>query len=184
MPSQCGIIELQSVLPAIVELWSRCQGTRRRCQKTSTRLLSTLKLWRLCANLSRLSARWSDQKVLPAPPAPPPSPNLTVNSSRLLARSWTEPFRISLRPREEKLLGALKGKAKREAQVELFGKLIQHLHHLVPIETTSRTATVNQVDSSWKTEVRDTLQGLEGKAHTETRRELHAWIIVWHPPFQ
>ncbi|PTB60883.1 hypothetical protein M431DRAFT_856 [Trichoderma harzianum CBS 226.95] len=62
--------------------------------------------------------------------------------------SWTEPFRISLRPREEKLLGALKGKAKREAQVELFGKLIQHLHHLVPIETTSRTATVNQVDSS------------------------------------
>ncbi|KAK0764204.1 hypothetical protein N5P37_003600 [Trichoderma harzianum] len=67
---------------------------------------------------------------------------------RLLARSWTEPFRISLRPREEKLLGALKGKAKREAQVELFGKLIQHLHHLVPIETTSRTATVNQVDSS------------------------------------
>ncbi|KAK4060935.1 hypothetical protein Trihar35433_9860 [Trichoderma harzianum] len=116
----------------------------------------------------------SDQKL----------PNPPVNLS--LVRSLTEPFR----PRKEKLSWALKGKAKREAQVELFGKLIQHLYHLVPIETLSRTATVNgnqspnttaQIDSSWKTEVRDTLQRLEGKAHAETRRELHAWIVR-HPP--
>ncbi|KKO98858.1 hypothetical protein THAR02_09045 [Trichoderma harzianum] len=152
----------------------------------------------------------SDQKAIPAPPLPPlpsvpsvPSvpapPNPTVNSSRLLGRSLTEPFRISLRPRKAKLSWALKGKAKKEDQVELFGKLIQHLHHLVPIEEISRTATVNgsprtatvngnqssnliaQIDSSWKTEVRDTLQRLEGKANAETRRELHAWIVR-HPP--
>ncbi|KAL6821876.1 ankyrin repeat-containing domain protein [Trichoderma sp. SZMC 28015] len=110
-----------------------------------------------------------------------------------------KPFRISLRPRKAKLSWALKGKAKKEDQVELFGKLIQHLHHLVPIEEISRTATVNgsprtatvngnqspnpiaQIDSSWKTEVRDTLQRLEGKANAETRRELHAWIVR-HPP--
>ncbi|KAL5084612.1 hypothetical protein Trisim1_011613 [Trichoderma cf. simile WF8] len=158
----------------------------------------------------------SDQKVIPAPPLPPlplppplpsvpsvpsvpPPPNPTVNSSRILGRSLTEPFRISLRPRKAKLSWALKGKAKKEDQVELFGKLIQHLHHLVPIEEISRTATVNgnprtatvngnqspnpiaQIDSSWKTEVRDTLQRLEGKANAETRRELHAWIVR-HPP--
>ncbi|PKK47137.1 hypothetical protein CI102_6191 [Trichoderma harzianum] len=101
-----------------------------------------------------------------------------------------KPFRISLRPRKAKLSWALKGKAKREDQVELFGKLIQHLHHLVPIETISRNTTANgnqspnttaQIDSSWKTEVRDTLQRLEGKAHVETRRELHAWLVR-HPP--
>ncbi|KAF3074397.1 Ankyrin-1 [Trichoderma lentiforme] len=129
----------------------------------------------------------SDQKL--------PNP---INPS--LVRSLTEPFR----PRKEKLSWALKGKAKREDQVELFGKLIQHLYHLVPIDTISRTTTVNtttvngnpqtttvngiqspnttaQIDSSWKTEVRDTLQRLEGKAYAETRRELHAWIVR-HPP--
>ncbi|UKZ78293.1 hypothetical protein TrVFT333_006029 [Trichoderma virens FT-333] len=118
------------------------------------------------------------------------SPRPAVNPSRLLARSLTEPFRISLGPRKEKLSWALKGKGKREDQVELFGKLVQHLYHLVPIESITRATTVNgsqqpnpaaQIDSSWTTEVRDTLQRLEGKAHTETRRELHAWLVR-HPP--
>lgn len=124
----------------------------------------------------------SDQKISPAATAATTATTSTaanpiVNPSRFLARSLTEPFR----PRKEKLSWALKGKAIREAQVELFGKLIQHLYHLVPIEILSRTTTVNQIDNSWKTEVRDTLQRLEEKAQAETRRELHAWIVR-HPP--
>ncbi|KAL7955134.1 ankyrin repeat-containing domain protein [Trichoderma compactum] len=125
----------------------------------------------------------SDQKQ-----SPPPKP--AANPGRLLARSLTEPFRISLGPKKEKLSWALKGKEKRADQVELIGKLVQHLYHLVPIESITRTTTVNgiqspnptvQVDKSWTVEVRDTLQKLEGKAHAETRRELHAWLVR-HPP--
>lgn len=124
--------------------------------------------------------------------------NPAVNPSRLLARSLTEPFRIIPGSRREKLVWALKRKGKLEEQVDLFGKLVQHLNHLVPIESITRTATtvdVNQtpdptaqidpqpgIDNlAWTTEIRDTLQRLEGKAHAETRRELHAWIVR-HPP--
>ncbi|RFU75207.1 ankyrin repeat domain-containing 52 [Trichoderma arundinaceum] len=126
------------------------------------------------------------------------SPRSAVNSTRLLARSLTEPFRITPGSRREKLSWALKGKGKREDQVELFGKLVQHLYHLVPIKAIARIATTAngnqtsdptaQIDpqsgidnSAWTTEIRDTLQRLDGKAHAETRRELHAWIVR-HPP--
>lgn len=120
-----------------------------------------------------------------------------TNPSRL-ARSLTEPFRITPGSKREKLAWALKGKGKREDQVELFGKLVQHLYHLVPIESITRTATIAnggqtpdptvQIDpqpvidnSAWTAEIRDTLQKIEGKAQVEARRELHAWIVR-HPP--
>ncbi|KAL7929902.1 ankyrin repeat-containing domain protein [Trichoderma chlorosporum] len=119
-----------------------------------------------------------------------PSPNPAVIPTRNLARSLAEPFRISLGSRKEKLSWALKGKEKRESQVELFGKLVQHLYHLVPTESITRATTVDrnqqpattvQIDDSWTAELRDTLQRLDLKTNAETRRELHAWIVR-HPP--
>jgi hypothetical protein len=57
-----------------------------------------------------------------------------VMEPKLLSRSKTEPYR-------NRLKWALRDKTKRMAQVEYFGKLVQSLHNLVPLEETKDLRT-------------------------------------------
>jgi hypothetical protein len=106
------------------------------------------------------------------------------------AKSLVELPRTSAKSRVTKLAWALRGKSRREGQVELFGRLVQHLYYLVPIDVLpqlmiglaihdgSQTVAGN---ASWSSEIKIILKKLEDKAETEILRELHAWLSQYPP---
>lgn len=110
------------------------------------------------------------------------------------AGSLVELSPTATKSRMTKLAWALRGKSRREGQVELFGRLVQHLYHLIPIDTLPQLMTGLAVEdgsqtmagnASWayemKTEMKTVLNKLEDKAETETLRELHAWLSQYPP---
>lgn len=100
-------------------------------------------------------------------------------------RNLVELPRTTTKSRVAKLTWALRGKSRREGQVELFGRLVQHLYYLVPIDALpqlmiglavhdgSQTVAGN---APWASEMKAVLKKLEEKAETEILRELHAWL--------
>ncbi|KAH6959661.1 hypothetical protein BKA56DRAFT_449510, partial [Ilyonectria sp. MPI-CAGE-AT-0026] len=107
----------------------------------------------------------------------------------------------SLRPRphgtrRRKLAWALWGKTERTDQVELFEKLVQQLHNLVPVDAVQGTRLVHELDArrtgnlasglgtssdhAWPAELQRILARIEeanrGKAEAETRRAIHSWL--------
>ncbi|KAL6886096.1 ankyrin repeat-containing domain protein [Trichoderma evansii] len=106
------------------------------------------------------------------------------------ARSLVELPQTSPRSRITKLAWVLRGKGRRERQVELFGRLVQHLYHLVPIEAFSQLTiglTIqNELqtvagNASWAFEINTALKNLKDKAEAETLRELHTWLSQYPP---
>lgn len=106
------------------------------------------------------------------------------------ATSLVDLPRTSPRSRITKLAWALRGKGRRERQVELFGRLVQHLYHLVPIEAFSQLTIGLTIqndlqtvagNASWAFEINTALKNLEEKAEAETLRELHTWLSQYLP---
>ncbi|EHK47127.1 hypothetical protein TRIATDRAFT_217580 [Trichoderma atroviride IMI 206040] len=99
-------------------------------------------------------------------------------------------LRNDTKARVAKVAWALRGKSRREGQVELFGRLVQHLYYLVPIDALpqlmiglavqdgSQTMASN---APWASEMKTVLKKLEDKAETEILRELHAWLSQYPP---
>ncbi|KAH8742918.1 prion-inhibition and propagation-domain-containing protein, partial [Diaporthe sp. PMI_573] len=104
----------------------------------------------------------------------------------------------SLRPRphiarRRKLTWALRGKTARTDQVELFEKLVQQLHNLVPVDTVQGSRPVrdklasglgasgSSPDHAWPAELKRILARIEEANEAETRRELHSWLGRWSP---
>ncbi|KAL7909517.1 ankyrin repeat-containing domain protein [Trichoderma velutinum] len=113
-----------------------------------------------------------------------------VQTGPLFAGDLAEQSRTGRVSRKAKFMWALKGKGRREDQVELLGKLVQHLYTLVPLEALSRSTTDFAIkndlqrivdNASWACEMRPTLQRLEAEAEAEARRELHAWLVRYPP---
>lgn len=105
-------------------------------------------------------------------------------------RSLLELPRTTTKSRVAKLAWALRGKSRREGQVELFGRLVQHLYHLVPIDALPQLMIGLAVhdgsqaiagNESWASEMKTVLKKLEDKAETEMMRELHAWLSQYPP---
>ncbi|KAK7426549.1 hypothetical protein QQZ08_007008 [Neonectria magnoliae] len=78
--------------------------------------------------------------------------------------------------RRRKMAWALRGKGGRTEQVELFEKLVEELHHLVPPDTGEHTRTETTPGHGWPLEIRRILARMEGEIRAETRRELHSWL--------
>ncbi|OAQ89061.1 ankyrin repeat domain-containing protein 52 [Purpureocillium lilacinum] len=76
--------------------------------------------------------------------------------------------------RRRKLTWALWGKGARTEQVELFEKLVQELHNLVPPRSHPRERT--SLVHAWPVEVRRVLDRIDREMKAETRRELHSWL--------
>ncbi|KAM5349987.1 hypothetical protein ACJ41O_006492 [Fusarium nematophilum] len=102
---------------------------------------------------------------------------------------------VSLRPRphgarRRKPTWALWGKTERTDQVELFEKLVQQLHNLVPVDAVQGTRPVHDKlasglgtspDHAWPAELQRILAQIEERNRAETRRELHSWLGRWSP---
>ncbi|RKK61956.1 hypothetical protein BFJ69_g17066 [Fusarium oxysporum] len=81
------------------------------------------------------------------------------------------PFAAASPSRRGKMSWALWGKRGRIEQVELFEKLVQQLHYLVPPTTGASPRPTRKPDPGRS----DTLaRGMDSR--TETRRELHSWL--------
>ncbi|CAI6088968.1 unnamed protein product [Clonostachys chloroleuca] len=81
----------------------------------------------------------------------------------------------------QKLAWALRGKAKRVAEVEKLGILVQKLYEQVPIEADQAkklhgSDVTNLGGMSYMQGIRDALTKIEHDIEAETRRELYAWI--------
>ncbi|KAM6513853.1 hypothetical protein FALCPG4_015060 [Fusarium falciforme] len=100
------------------------------------------------------------------------------------------PYAVTSESRRRKMAWALWGKGGRTEQVELFEKLVQELHNLVPPNTgenaqrpykpdTGRTDTLalgTTPGHAWPVEIQRILARIEGEIRAETRRELHSWL--------
>ncbi|KAH8656462.1 prion-inhibition and propagation-domain-containing protein [Ilyonectria robusta] len=103
----------------------------------------------------------------------------------------------SLRPRphgtrRRKLVWTLWGKTERTDQVELFEKLVQQLHNLVPVDAVQDTRPVHELDTrrtdrlasglgtssdhAWPAELQRILARIEEANRAETRRAIHSWL--------
>ncbi|KAH7123413.1 hypothetical protein B0J13DRAFT_599129 [Dactylonectria estremocensis] len=103
----------------------------------------------------------------------------------------------SLRPRphgtrRRKLVWTLWGKTERTDQVELFEKLVQQLHNLVPVDAVQGTRLVHELDTrrtdklasglgtssdhAWPAELQRIIAQIEEANRAETRREIHSWL--------
>ncbi|KAJ0132111.1 hypothetical protein HZ326_24798 [Fusarium oxysporum f. sp. albedinis] len=86
------------------------------------------------------------------------------------------PFAAASRSRRGKMSWALWGKRGRIEQVELFEKLVQQLHYLVPPTTGASPRPTHKPDPGRS----DTLaRGMDSRTNihgAETRRELHSWL--------
>ncbi|KAK1484671.1 hypothetical protein CTAM01_12915 [Colletotrichum tamarilloi] len=80
--------------------------------------------------------------------------------------------------RRQKLVWSLRGKARRTSQVENLGVLVQHLHNLVPPDSSFPDDDIEK--QTWLRELRQTLSRLEREMEAETRRDLRAWLAC--PP--
>lgn len=106
------------------------------------------------------------------------------------ARSLVELPRTTSKSRMTKLAWALRGKSRREGQIELFGRLVQYLYHLLPIDALPQLMIGLAIqdglqtvagNASWASEMNTALKSLEDKAETETLRELHTWLSQYPP---
>ncbi|KAI8653627.1 hypothetical protein NCS56_01317100 [Fusarium sp. Ph1] len=91
------------------------------------------------------------------------------------------PYVVTSESRRRKMAWALRGKGGRTEQVELFEKLVQELHNLVPPNTGESTRTDTFAlgttpDHALHVEIRQILACMEGEARAETRRKLHSWL--------
>ncbi|KAF5007164.1 hypothetical protein FDECE_6474 [Fusarium decemcellulare] len=88
--------------------------------------------------------------------------------------------------RRRKLAWALWGKDGCVERVELFEKLVQELHNLVPPNTEKSEHATNKLvaagngipvpNHSWLSDVREMLAKIERGIRTDARREIHAWL--------
>ncbi|KAL7950547.1 ankyrin repeat-containing domain protein [Trichoderma barbatum] len=92
----------------------------------------------------------------------------------LFAGDMVEPSRTAPGSRRARLMWALKGKARREGQVELFGAWFSIYTILPPSKPSHRTRQFLQ--PTWVSEMRPTIKRLEAEAEAEARRELHSWL--------
>uniref|UniRef100_A0A8H7K1N8 Prion-inhibition and propagation HeLo domain-containing protein n=1 Tax=Bionectria ochroleuca TaxID=29856 RepID=A0A8H7K1N8_BIOOC len=81
----------------------------------------------------------------------------------------------------QKLAWALRGKAKRVAEVEKLGILVQKLYEQVPIEADETkklhgSEVTNLGSMRYIQDIQDALKKIEQDIEAETRRELYAWI--------
>ncbi|CAG9988781.1 unnamed protein product [Clonostachys byssicola] len=88
---------------------------------------------------------------------------------------------ISSASTRQKLAWALRGKAKRVAEVEKLGILVQKLYEQVPVETDEAkrlhgSDVINFGGMRYMQDIRDALRKIEHDIEGETRRELYAWI--------
>ncbi|CVL07334.1 uncharacterized protein FMAN_15398 [Fusarium mangiferae] len=116
------------------------------------------------------------------------------------------PFAAASWSRRGKMSWALRGKRGRVEQVELFEKLVQELHNLVPPTTGDNTRPAHKLDTghsdtlargmdsrrlkrgcrltrlgttsghAWHVEIRRILARIEGEVRAETQRKLHSWL--------
>ncbi|EXK49790.1 hypothetical protein FOMG_02270 [Fusarium oxysporum f. sp. melonis 26406] len=99
------------------------------------------------------------------------------------------PFAAASRSRRGKMSWALWGKRGRVEKVELFEKLVQQLHYLVPLTAWESTQPTHKPDPgrsdtpeqgtpghTWPADIRHILARIEGELRAETRRELHLWL--------
>ncbi|KAF9772743.1 hypothetical protein IL306_009536 [Fusarium sp. DS 682] len=96
------------------------------------------------------------------------------------------PYTVASGSKRQKISWVLWGKGGREDQVELFEKLVQELHNLVPPTTGESTRPTHKPDTgrsdafapgqAWPTEIHRALARIEEEIKAETRRELHSWL--------
>ncbi|KAI8689143.1 hypothetical protein NCS55_00170400 [Fusarium keratoplasticum] len=100
------------------------------------------------------------------------------------------PYAMKSESRRQKMTWAFWGKGGRTEQVELFEKLVQELHNLVPPNPGESTRRAHEPDTgrtdtlalgttlghAWPGEIRRILDRIEGEFRAETRRELHSGL--------
>ncbi|KAL7917950.1 ankyrin repeat-containing domain protein [Trichoderma austrokoningii] len=106
------------------------------------------------------------------------------------AGSLVQVSRTTTKSRMTKFAWALRGKSRREKQVELFGRLVQHLYYLLPVDALPQLMTGLAVQdglqtvtekASWASEMKTVLNKLEDQAETEILRDLHTWLSQYPP---
>ncbi|CAH0049287.1 unnamed protein product [Clonostachys solani] len=108
----------------------------------------------------------------------------------------TKPFGLTRRPaipspplppKRQKLAWALRGKERRNAEVETLDGLVRKLYELIPTGDSNKATEITATNSdafrklqagteSWAKDIQNTLRKIEQDIEAETRRELHMWI--------
>ncbi|KAJ4129221.1 hypothetical protein NW768_007756 [Fusarium equiseti] len=82
-----------------------------------------------------------------------------------------------LQSRRKRFKWALGGKEDRTEQVEIFEKLVQQLHNLVPVDDKGREQAGEQKSEDWS-DVRKILLNIEQSMKNETRRDVYSWLGI------
>ncbi|KAL6924172.1 hypothetical protein FSST1_001446 [Fusarium sambucinum] len=88
-----------------------------------------------------------------------------------------ERFAGILQSRRKRLRWALGGKEDRTEQVEIFEKLVEHLHNLVSIDNKDHKHYEEKKEDGWS-DVRQILLNMEQGMKNEMRRDIYSWLGI------
>ncbi|KAL3589542.1 hypothetical protein FPOAC2_11711 [Fusarium poae] len=105
------------------------------------------------------------------------SKTICDNGNTQQALHHHERFAGILQSRRKRLRWALGGKEERTEQVEIFEKLVQHLHDLVSVDNKDHRHYEEKKEDGWS-DIRQILLNMEQGMKNEMRRDIYSWLGI------